>query len=66
VILGSAGQVFTTAAYGGGLTGNGTVVELTPTQNGLWRETTVTNFPDGSGDVPLATAGSLRRDRSTS
>ena len=32
VTLGAAGQVFSTAIYGGGNTGNGTVIELTGTQ----------------------------------
>lgn len=53
VTLGAAGQVFSTAIYGGGNTGNGTVIELTGTQSGLWKETTLDAFVDGSGDGPL-------------
>jgi len=53
VTLGSAGQVFSTAIYGGGNTGNGSVIELTATQSGLWKETTLDAFVDGSGDGPL-------------
>jgi uncharacterized repeat protein (TIGR03803 family) len=54
VTLGSAGQLFSTAIYGGGNTGNGTVIELTATHSGLWKETTLDAFADGSGDSPVA------------
>ncbi len=53
VTLGSAGQLFSTAIYGGGNVGNGTVIELTASQSGLWNETTLESFVDGSGDSPV-------------
>jgi uncharacterized repeat protein (TIGR03803 family) len=54
VNLGSGGQVYGTAIYGGGTTGNGTVIELTSSGNGKWSEATLTNFADGSGYAPQA------------
>jgi uncharacterized repeat protein (TIGR03803 family) len=64
VTVGSGGQVIGTATLGGGVNGNGTIFELTPGSGGFWKETTLNNFPDGSGSNPqsapiLDSAGNL-------
>jgi uncharacterized repeat protein (TIGR03803 family) len=48
-ILGSEGKVYATSSMNGGLNGNGTVIELTPTKGGPYKEKTLTNLPDGNG-----------------
>jgi uncharacterized repeat protein (TIGR03803 family) len=64
VLLGSAGQIYGATTIKGGAAGNGTVFELTSTGHRQWKETTLSNFADGSGDVPAVgpifdTAGNL-------
>jgi uncharacterized repeat protein (TIGR03803 family) len=49
VILGAAGKLYGTTKYDGGLNGNGTVFQLTPTESGPWKETTLSNLLDGNG-----------------
>ncbi len=49
VIIGAAGKLYGTTQYNGGLTGNGTVFQLTPTASGPWKETTLSNLADGNG-----------------
>jgi len=52
VILGAAGQIYGTATRYGGATGNGTAFELASSGDGQWKETTLSNFADGSGNAP--------------
>jgi uncharacterized repeat protein (TIGR03803 family) len=49
VVLGAGGKLYGPTKTGGGLNGNGTVFELTPTASGPWKETTITNMADGNG-----------------
>jgi uncharacterized repeat protein (TIGR03803 family) len=49
VILGTGGQIYGPCEYDGGNNGNGTVFELTATEGGAWKETTLTNLADGNG-----------------
>jgi uncharacterized repeat protein (TIGR03803 family) len=53
VLFGSAGQIYGTASLGGGTAGNGTAFELNADPHGQWKEKTMCNFADGSGDSPM-------------
>lgn len=52
VTLGPAGHIYGTTTYNGGTAGNGTAFELLPNGSGQYKEVTMSNFADGSGDSP--------------